>query len=150
MVVQRKWMYLESIFIGGDIRAQLPEEAKKFDDIDKTFKKVCNFWYSNKTWKKCSCEIMAKEEQFFRLLVSFPSQGFHWSGNGKRKWKFLRARKSQEKRDILKKHLADLVPLKAERNIRGHCDLNDLNDLNEEGNFCWTIIHLNERVERTA
>ena len=35
-------MYLESIFIGGDIRAQLPEEAKKFDDIDKTFKKVCN------------------------------------------------------------------------------------------------------------
>ena len=41
MVVQRKWMYLESIFIGGDIRAQLPEEAKKFDNIDKTFKKVC-------------------------------------------------------------------------------------------------------------
>ena len=35
-------MYLESIFIGGDIRSQLPEEAKKFDDIDKTFKKVCN------------------------------------------------------------------------------------------------------------
>ena len=33
-------MYLESIFIGGDIRAQLPEEAKKFDGIDKTFKKV--------------------------------------------------------------------------------------------------------------
>lgn len=40
MVVQRKWMYLESIFIGGDIRAQLPEEAKKFDGIDKIFKKV--------------------------------------------------------------------------------------------------------------
>ena len=40
MVVQRKWMYLESIFVGGDIRSQLPEEAKKFDDIDKIFKKV--------------------------------------------------------------------------------------------------------------
>ena len=40
MVVQRKWMYLEGIFIGGDIRSQLPEEAKKFDQIDKTFKKV--------------------------------------------------------------------------------------------------------------
>ncbi|XP_076804944.1 dynein axonemal heavy chain 10-like [Clavelina lepadiformis] len=40
MVVQRKWMYLESIFIGGDIRSQLPEEAKKFDNIDKLFKKI--------------------------------------------------------------------------------------------------------------
>lgn len=40
MLVQRKWMYLESIFIGGDIRSQLPEEAKKFDNIDKMFKKV--------------------------------------------------------------------------------------------------------------
>jgi len=40
MLVQRKWMYLESIFIGGDIRSQLPEEAKKFDHIDKMFKKV--------------------------------------------------------------------------------------------------------------
>ncbi|KAJ3336288.1 Dynein heavy chain 10, axonemal, partial [Gonapodya sp. JEL0774] len=43
MVVQRKWMYLESIFIGtGDIRQQLPEEAAKFDQIDKTFKKLMN------------------------------------------------------------------------------------------------------------
>ena len=42
MVVQRKWMYLEGIFIGGDIRSQLPEEAKKFDSIDKTFRKVIN------------------------------------------------------------------------------------------------------------
>jgi dynein heavy chain len=43
MVVQRKWMYLEGIFIGGDIRSQLPEEAKKFDQIDKTFKKVAYY-----------------------------------------------------------------------------------------------------------
>lgn len=43
LVVQRKWMYLESIFIGGDIRSQLPEEAKKFDAIDKLFKKVILF-----------------------------------------------------------------------------------------------------------
>eukprot|EP00842_Homolaphlyctis_polyrhiza_P003630 jgi/Hompol1/4268/HPOL_001758-RA len=41
MVVQRKWMYLESIFIGaGDIRMQLPEEAARFDRIDKAFKKL--------------------------------------------------------------------------------------------------------------
>uniref|UniRef100_A0A2K6C8M7 Dynein axonemal heavy chain 10 n=1 Tax=Macaca nemestrina TaxID=9545 RepID=A0A2K6C8M7_MACNE len=40
MLVQRKWMYLESIFIGGDIRSQLPEEAKKFDNIDRVFKRM--------------------------------------------------------------------------------------------------------------
>jgi dynein heavy chain len=40
-VVQRKWMYLESIFIGAeDIRQQLPEEAKKFDAIDKAWKQI--------------------------------------------------------------------------------------------------------------
>ena len=41
MHVQRKWMYLENIYVGSDdIRLQLPEEAKKFDRIDKTFKKI--------------------------------------------------------------------------------------------------------------
>jgi dynein heavy chain len=41
MVVQRRWMYLESIFTGsGDIRLQLPQEAAKFDKIDKALKKL--------------------------------------------------------------------------------------------------------------
>lgn len=43
MLVQRKWMYLESIFIGGDIRSQLPEEAKKFDNIDRVFKRASDW-----------------------------------------------------------------------------------------------------------
>ena len=38
--LQRKWLYLEGIFVGGDIRSQLPEEARKFDEIDKSFRKI--------------------------------------------------------------------------------------------------------------
>jgi dynein heavy chain, axonemal len=40
LATQRKWLYLEGIFIGGDIREQLSDEAKKFDDIDKAFRRV--------------------------------------------------------------------------------------------------------------
>nr|CAD7428946.1 unnamed protein product [Timema monikensis] len=40
LAVQRKWLYLEGIFVYGDIRSQLPEEARKFDDIDKAFRKI--------------------------------------------------------------------------------------------------------------
>lgn len=37
--VQRTWSHLESIFIGSeDIRKQLPEDSKRFDQIDTDFK----------------------------------------------------------------------------------------------------------------
>jgi dynein heavy chain len=40
-VLQRKWMYLESIFLDSDdIRLQLPDEAKKFDRAHKAFTKI--------------------------------------------------------------------------------------------------------------
>lgn len=39
--VQRTWSHLESIFIGSeDIRMQLPEDSRLFDNIDREFK-VC-------------------------------------------------------------------------------------------------------------
>ncbi|VDK75302.1 unnamed protein product, partial [Dibothriocephalus latus] len=46
MMVQRKWMYMEGIFVGGDIRTQLPEEAQRFDGYDKKFRQACinNCW----------------------------------------------------------------------------------------------------------
>ncbi|XP_052412947.1 dynein axonemal heavy chain 10 [Carassius gibelio] len=53
MLVQQKWMYLESIFIGGDIRSQLPEEAKKFDNIDKMFKKIMTDAVKDPAIKRC-------------------------------------------------------------------------------------------------
>ena len=33
-------MYLENIFAAGDIRRQLAQEATKFDNVDKGFKKL--------------------------------------------------------------------------------------------------------------
>ncbi|XP_069917498.1 dynein axonemal heavy chain 9 isoform X4 [Oryctolagus cuniculus] len=39
--VQRTWSHLESIFIGSeDIRAQLPQDSKRFDGIDMDFKEL--------------------------------------------------------------------------------------------------------------
>ncbi|KAM6297937.1 dynein axonemal heavy chain 10 [Aegotheles albertisi] len=55
MVVQRKWMYLESIFIGGDIRSQLPEEARIFDGVDSMFRKIMDETVKEPTIKK-ACE----------------------------------------------------------------------------------------------
>ncbi|GMH67856.1 hypothetical protein TrLO_g3024 [Triparma laevis f. longispina] len=57
-VVQRKWMYLESIFIGAeDIRLQLPEEAKKFDAIDKAFRTIMKVTNETKNVvKACNAE----------------------------------------------------------------------------------------------
>ncbi|OMJ92498.1 hypothetical protein SteCoe_4738 [Stentor coeruleus] len=48
LAVQRKWQYLESIFVGSeDIRLMLKEEVKKFDRIDKYFRKLMESTYKN-------------------------------------------------------------------------------------------------------
>eukprot|EP00958_Prasinococcus_capsulatus_P027403 scaffold5502_cov390-Prasinococcus_capsulatus_cf.AAC.6 len=52
--VQRRWMYLESIFVDADdIRQQLPEEAARFDRIDKSWKKIMQKTNSNPTVVDC-------------------------------------------------------------------------------------------------
>ncbi|MCI4377271.1 hypothetical protein PGIGA_G00201730 [Pangasianodon gigas] len=40
LTVQRQWMYLENIFLGEDIRKQLPRESAEFDEINSSWKTI--------------------------------------------------------------------------------------------------------------
>ncbi|KAL4220766.1 Dynein heavy chain 2 [Mactra antiquata] len=40
LTVQRQWMYLENIFLGEDIRKQLPRESAEFDDVNSKWKVI--------------------------------------------------------------------------------------------------------------
>jgi dynein heavy chain len=83
--VQRTWMYLEPIFSSDDIMRQLPTEARRFNDVDKV-------------WRKIMSE--AKENPGF-LFLATEDKGF--------KSKFAAA---NEKLDRVQKGLNDYLEVK--------------------------------------
>ncbi|XP_056156824.1 dynein axonemal heavy chain 2 [Lampris incognitus] len=47
LTVQRQWIYLENIFLGEDIRKQLPRECKEFEDINSSWKTIMDWLHKD-------------------------------------------------------------------------------------------------------
>ncbi|XP_063712783.1 dynein axonemal heavy chain 2-like isoform X4 [Symsagittifera roscoffensis] len=54
LTVQRQWMYLENIFVGEDIRKQLPKETAEFDMVNSGWKEIMTRMNDNPNAKEAT------------------------------------------------------------------------------------------------
>ncbi|XP_058809033.1 dynein axonemal heavy chain 10 [Phymastichus coffea] len=67
--LQKRWMYLEGIFMGGDIRSQLPDEAKRFDDVDMNFRRIMADCAKRPNVLEC-CTVPNRKEEIEALIMA--------------------------------------------------------------------------------
>ena len=81
LAVQSLWIYLEAVFGGGDIAKQMPKEAKKFQNVDKTWCRVMGIvnesplliplCCDNEIIKECLPAMMEQLEGCQKSLVGY-------------------------------------------------------------------------------
>lgn len=61
LLVQRQYLYLDTIFRGEDIRKQLPKEALAFDHIQIKWKEITLYLFETRNSRTCA----TREGKFF-------------------------------------------------------------------------------------
>ncbi|XP_020287480.1 dynein heavy chain 10, axonemal isoform X2 [Pseudomyrmex gracilis] len=67
--LQRKWLYLEGIFVGGDIRLQLQDETKRFDNVDQMYRRIMIDTSKRLNVLEC-CTIRGRKEEFESMIAA--------------------------------------------------------------------------------